>query len=140
LIADVRVTQNAASASVHSRTKRRAIAKRSAGTKATRCHGCVSATAPNETSRKIATGATIVKVSALKVRFSAISLWMGWMGRSSSGEKNPSRTRQSKKKKCQVNVSWLTIIRTVKYAAKAPAVKPPTAPPWLAATVVQTTR
>jgi hypothetical protein len=61
------------------------------------------------------------------------------MGRNRSGEKKPFRTRHSNSKKCHVNVSWLTIIMTVKYAAKSPTVKPLTAPPCESATVAQTT-
>ncbi len=94
---------------------RSAIASSSAGTKAAALPNDVSPkSALKTTARMIAAGTMPIRPIALNDRFSTTSLWTGWIGRISIGEKNPVWIRQPNSHMCQTKVRWLTTISTTK--------------------------
>ena len=101
-----RVIQKAAEAIVHSIAKRSAMANASAGTKASIAQPVIVKLGRKmsaEHDRRPAPPRP--EVSSLKVRFLAMSAWIGWTGRSSSGERVPCRIRHSNSHMIQVKVA-----------------------------------
>jgi hypothetical protein len=69
-----------------------------------------------------------------------MSAMMGWMGRSSNGEKSPRRTLASKNTSTPLKVRWMSHMLHRKYAASSRGSYPPTCPPSEPATADQMLR